>query len=83
MVQARLPRLVFAVDDPKAGAAGSVVDLIQNAVFNHQVQVTRGVMAQEAASMLDDFFRALRSGELERRSNLWKERLLAQNDRSV
>jgi tRNA(adenine34) deaminase len=83
MVQARLPRLVYAVDDPKAGAAGSIVDLAQHAQLNHQIQVTRGVMAQEAALMLKDFFRSLRHGELERYSKVWKERLLAENDGSV
>jgi tRNA(adenine34) deaminase len=83
MVQARLPRLVFAVDDPKAGAAGSIVNLVRNPQLNHQVELTRGVRAHEAASLLDDFFRALRSGELARYSQVWKERLLAENDRSV
>ena len=83
MIQARLPRLVFAVDDPKAGAAGSIVDVVQNARLNHQGEVIRGVMAQEAASMLDEFFRALRSGDLERYSQVPKERRFAQNDGSV
>jgi tRNA(adenine34) deaminase len=83
MVQARLPRLVFAVDDPKAGAAGSIVDLIQHSQLNHHVQVTRGVMAREVKSMLDGFFRALRSGDIVRYSHSWRERLLAENDGSV
>lgn len=83
MVQARLPRLVYAVEDPKAGAAGSIVDLVQNPQLNHQIHVTRGVMAQEAESMLDDFFCALRRGDVVRYSQAWKERLLAENDRSV
>jgi tRNA(adenine34) deaminase len=83
MVQARLPRLVFALNDPKAGAAGSVVDLVQHAHFNHKIQVTRGVMAQEAASVLKGFFRALRNGELGRYSQGWRERILAENGESV
>ena len=57
MVQARLPRLVYAIDDPKAGAAGSIVDLLNHPQLNHQVQVTRGVLASEASTMLDRFFR--------------------------
>jgi tRNA(adenine34) deaminase len=84
MVQARLPRLVFAVDDPKAGAAGSIVDLTRNPQFNHQVEVTRGVMAQQAGAMLDGFFRALREGGIIRYSQAQPdpERLLAENKRS-
>jgi tRNA(adenine34) deaminase len=83
MVQARLPRLVFAVDDPKGGAAGSIVDLVRHPQLNHHVQVTRGVMAREAKSMLDGFFRALRSGDIVRYSRSWRERLLAEKDGSV
>lgn len=77
MVQARLPRLVFAADDPKAGAAGSIVDLVQNPHLNHQIEVTRGMMSQEAQSLLDDFFCALRRGNIERYSQTWKKRTLA------
>jgi tRNA(adenine34) deaminase len=83
MVQARLPRLVYAVDDSKAGAAGSIVDLVQHPQLNHQVQVERGVMDQEAQALLDDFFAALRRGDIARYSEAWKERKLAENDRSV
>jgi tRNA(adenine34) deaminase len=83
MVHARLPRLVFAVKDPKAGAAGSIVDLVQHPQLNHQIHVTHGVMAQEAESMLDEFFCALRRGDIIRYSQAWKKRLLAENKRSV
>ena len=83
MVQARLPRLVFAVNDPKAGAAGSVVDLVQHPRLNHQIQVTRGLLAREAAALLDRFFRDLRSGNLKRYSQTWRARLLAENAKSV
>ena len=82
MVQARLPRLVFAANDPKAGAAGSVVDLVQNPQFNHQIEITRGVLCQEAQSLLDMFFCALRSGDIARYSQAWKNRSVAENDRS-
>lgn len=60
MVLARVPRLVFAVDDPKAGAAGSLFDIVRSPRLNHQVQVTRGVLAQEARDLLDRFFQELR-----------------------
>jgi tRNA(adenine34) deaminase len=60
MVLARVPRLVYAVDDPKSGAAGSVFDIVRSPRLNHQVQVTRGVLAQEARDLLDRFFQELR-----------------------
>jgi tRNA(adenine34) deaminase len=60
MVLARVPRLVYAVDDPKAGAAGSLFDIVRSPRLNHQVLVTRGVLAQEARDLLDRFFQELR-----------------------
>ncbi|MBN1809388.1 MAG: nucleoside deaminase [Planctomycetes bacterium] len=60
IIQARVPRLVFAAADPKAGAAGSVVDLFEPGLFNHDVEVVSGVLAAEAASLLSAFFRNLR-----------------------
>ena len=56
MVAARLARLVYAADDPKAGAAGSVVELLRDPRFNHRVSVTRGVLAEEARTLLERFF---------------------------
>jgi tRNA(adenine34) deaminase len=60
MVSARLPRLVYGADDPKAGAAGSVVELLRDLRFNHQVAVTRGVLAEESQALLARFFASLR-----------------------
>jgi tRNA(adenine34) deaminase len=60
MVLARLPHLVYAVDDPKAGAAGSVFDIVRSPWLNHQVQVTRGVLAEEVKELLDLFFEEIR-----------------------
>jgi tRNA(adenine34) deaminase len=60
MVLARLPHLVYAVDDPKAGAAGSVFDIVRSPRLNHQVQVTKGVLADEVRELLDLFFFELR-----------------------
>jgi len=79
MVQARLPRLVYAIDDPKAGAAGSVLDLLNHPQLNHRVQVTKGVLAADTSEMLDRFFRDLRGGNLTRYSQVWKARQLAEN----
>lgn len=75
MLQARLLRLVYAVDDPKAGAAGSVIELLQHPPFNHQVSVTRGVLAGAVQDLLADFFAGLRQGRISRPSEAWKQRL--------
>jgi tRNA(adenine34) deaminase len=61
MVLARLPRLVYATIDPKAGAAGSIVDLVRHPRLNHQVEVDSGLMAEEAAAQIRAFFASLRA----------------------
>ena len=60
LLQARVRRLVFGARDPKAGAAGSVVDLTNVAVFNHHLEVVSGVRAAECAALLQRFFAARR-----------------------
>jgi tRNA(Arg) A34 adenosine deaminase TadA len=60
MVQARISRLVFGAYDPKAGAAGSVIDLTASPAFNHRFEVLGGVMAGPCGALLADFFRARR-----------------------
>lgn len=62
MLSARLQRLVYGADDAKAGAAGSVVELLRDPRFNHRVAVTRGVLAGEAQALLESFFASLRTG---------------------
>lgn len=61
LVLARLPRLVFGADDPKAGAVGALYDVPRDPRLNHQVEVVRGVEAETCAALLRDFFRARRS----------------------
>jgi tRNA(adenine34) deaminase len=61
IVQARMQRVVIATMNPKAGCAGSVLNLLQVEAFNHQVEITRGVLEDACASMLSEFFRELRS----------------------
>jgi len=61
MVLARLPRLVYAAADPKAGAAGSIMDITRHHRLNHQLQVERGVFADQAAEQIRAFFRRLRA----------------------
>lgn len=60
IVQARIPRVVIGCMNPKAGCAGSVLNLLQMQEFNHQVDVVRGVREEECSKMLSDFFRSLR-----------------------
>jgi tRNA(adenine34) deaminase len=61
MVLARLPRLVYATHDPKAGAAGSLIDLLNHPRLNHHVAVESGLMADEAAALIVGFFAKLRA----------------------
>jgi tRNA(adenine34) deaminase len=56
----RIRRLVFGAADPKTGACGSVVNLFDEARLNHQTTVAAGVLAQECAALLSDFFAARR-----------------------
>ena len=56
IVLARVPRVVFGTHDPKAGAAGSVVNLLDVPRFNHRPQVAGGLLAQESSDMLRAFF---------------------------
>jgi tRNA(adenine34) deaminase len=60
MIHARIDRLVFAADDPKAGAAGSVLSILNHAALNHQLVIDRGLMAEESAALLREFFQRRR-----------------------
>lgn len=60
IVQARIDRVVIGSMNPKAGCAGSVLNLLEMDEFNHQVQVTRDVLQEECSTMLTSFFRQLR-----------------------
>jgi len=61
MVAARVKRVVYGCPDPKGGAAGSVIDLLQHPSLNHRVEVTPGVLADETAQQLQSFFRRKRA----------------------
>ena len=61
IVLARVPRVVFGTADPKAGAAGSVLDVLAEPRFNHRPQVRAGVLQAECAGLLVDFFAARRT----------------------
>jgi tRNA(adenine34) deaminase len=60
MIHARLGRLVFATADPKAGAAGSVLSVLNHPQLNHQMQVEQGMLEEESAELLRSFFRERR-----------------------
>jgi tRNA(adenine34) deaminase len=60
IVLARVPRAVYAADDPKAGAAGSVLDVLAEPRLNHCPAVVRGLLAEEAAELLRSFFASRR-----------------------
>jgi tRNA(adenine34) deaminase len=62
MIHARLERLVFAASDPKAGAAGSVLGIVNHPRLNHQMVVEQGILAEESAELLRGFFRERRQG---------------------
>jgi tRNA(adenine34) deaminase len=60
MIHARLDRLVFAATDPKAGAAGSVLEVLNHAQLNHKMIVEQGLLAEESGELLRGFFRERR-----------------------
>jgi tRNA(adenine34) deaminase len=60
LVHTRIRRVIFGCADPDAGAAGSVVNLLQMPGFNHHCQITSGVLQKECAAILQDFFRKRR-----------------------
>jgi tRNA(adenine34) deaminase len=61
IVNARLPRLVYGCDDPKAGAVRTLFQICDDARLNHRVQITSGVLAGECAQLLRDFFQTQRA----------------------
>jgi tRNA(adenine34) deaminase len=63
ILHARIRRVVFGCDDPKGGALGTVIDLSNHPNLNHRLAVTRGVYADEARQLLQDFFAARRRAQ--------------------
>lgn len=60
LVQSRIDEVVIGSMNPKAGCAGSVLNLLEVDGFNHKVKITRGILEEECSAMLSDFFRELR-----------------------
>src|SRR5436190_4576140 len=61
LVHTRIRRVIFGCTDPSAGAAGSVINLLQMPAFNHRCEITSGVLQKECATILQDFFRKRRA----------------------
>ena len=60
IIHARVSRLIYAADDPKAGACGSVLGVLNHPRLNHRLEVVSGVLADECGALLQNFFRARR-----------------------
>jgi tRNA(adenine34) deaminase len=60
IVQARLPKIIYGTPDPKAGCAGTLMNLLQEERFNHQVEIISEVLQDECSALLSGFFRKLR-----------------------
>ena len=60
IVQARIPKVVIGAMNPKAGSAGSVVNLLNEPGFNHQVELIIGILGEQCSSLLQNFFKELR-----------------------
>lgn len=60
ILQSRIPRVVYGAADPKAGCVGSLMNLLEDQRFNHQVEVRNGVLEEDCSGLLKDFFRQLR-----------------------
>ncbi|MEW9675335.1 tRNA adenosine(34) deaminase TadA [Lentibacillus sp. L22] len=65
IVQSRIPRVVYGASDPKAGCAGTLMNLLGEPRFNHQAEVISGVLKEECGQLLSNFFRLLRQKKKE------------------
>lgn len=68
IVQARIPKVVIGAMNPKAGCAGSVLNILQVEGFNHQTEIEQGVLEEECSQMMSDFFRELRRRKKEEKT---------------
>ena len=61
LVQSRIDRVVYGAANPKAGSAGSILNILEEPRFNHQCEVTRGVLQSECEGLMKDFFKEIRA----------------------
>lgn len=73
IVQARIDRVVIGAMNPKAGCVGSILNLLQMKEFNHQVEITRGILEEESSNVLKEFFKELRIRNKEEKSKAQTE----------
>lgn len=81
IVQSRMKKVVIGAMNPKAGCAGSVLNLLQMAQFNHQVEIEHGVLEQECSAMLSNFFAELRNKK--RKENTIKKPIAKKIDNAL
>ena len=63
MVLARIKHLYYGADDPKTGACGSVINVIGNKILNHRIRVKKGILADQSAAILKEFFKSKRKNK--------------------
>lgn len=73
ILQSRIPRIVYGARDPKGGCVHTFYELLSDSRFNHQCEVTEGVLADECGALLTDFFRELRRKKKEKKKEAGKE----------
>ncbi len=73
LVQSRIDKVVIGAMNPKAGCAGSVMNILQAKGFNHKVEIETGVLGDECSSMMTDFFRRLRSTKVQKKKSMIDE----------
>ena len=82
IVQARIKRVVMACMNPKAGCAGSILNVLDMPQFNHQVEITQGVLEEECSLMLTGFFKELRiRNKLEKEAGQIQEQICEQGEK--
>ncbi|OIU71603.1 tRNA adenosine(34) deaminase TadA [Rossellomorea aquimaris] len=69
IILSRIEKVVYGAADPKAGCAGTLMNLLDDSRFNHQCEVVAGVLQEECGSILSDFFRELRARKKEEKRN--------------
>lgn len=79
IILSRVERVVYGAKDPKAGCAGTLMNLLEDSRFNHQSEVVSGVLEEECGRLLSDFFRELRKRKKEEKKRM-KEQQEREND---
>lgn len=70
IIQSRIKKVVYGAKDPKAGCAGTLMNILQDSRFNHQTEVVSGIMEEECGELLSSFFRKLRQQKKEKKQQL-------------